>query len=66
LGLRGWERDFEVIEEYYQHGVRRFRIRVRGSNVVINVAADSLEEALEKARRMAERIGVSRVLRGRP
>jgi len=65
LSLRVWEKDFEVVEEYYQHGVRRFRVRVKGSRVVINVAADSLEEALEKARRMAEKIGVSRVLRGR-
>lgn len=55
--------DFEVIEEYIRHGRRVFRVRYKGSKLIFNVTAESEEEALSKARRMAERIQASRVLR---
>jgi hypothetical protein len=55
--------DFEVIEEYIQHGRRRFRVLYKKVNIVFNVAAESVEEALDKARRMAERVSASRALR---
>jgi hypothetical protein len=57
--------DFEVIEEYIQHGRRRFRVLYKKVNIVFNVAAESVEEALDKARRMAERVSASRALRVR-
>lgn len=59
------EGDFRVVEEYVQHGRRRFRILYKKTNIVFNVAAESVEEALDKARRMAERVGVSRSLKTR-
>lgn len=58
--------DFEVVEEYIQHGVRRFRVRYRKSNLIFNVRADNVDEALDKARRMAEKVRASRVLRDQP
>jgi hypothetical protein len=61
-----WVRgDFEVVEEYVQHGRRRFRVLYKRTNVVFNVAAESVDEALDKARRMAERVAASRALRTR-
>jgi hypothetical protein len=57
--------DFEVIEEYVRHGSRRFRVLYKKVNVVFNVAAESVEEALDKARRMAERVSASGALRAR-
>ena len=57
--------DFEVIEEYIQHGRRRFRVLYKKVNIVFNVVAESVEEALDKARRMAERVSASRALRVR-
>jgi mannitol/fructose-specific phosphotransferase system IIA component (Ntr-type) len=57
--------DFRVVEEYVQHGRRRFRILYKKTNIVFNVAAESVEEALDKARRMAERVGVLRSLKTR-
>ncbi|MCX8195870.1 MAG: hypothetical protein N3F67_02160 [Acidilobaceae archaeon] len=44
--------EFEVVEEYVQHDSRRFKVRVKGTKVIINVSAESAEEALGKAREM--------------
>lgn len=48
--------DLEVIEEYYQIGMKRYRVKVRDSNIIFNVSAESESEAIEKARRMLEKI----------
>jgi hypothetical protein len=53
------------VEEYVQHGRRRFRVLYKRTNIVFNVAAESVDEALDKARRMAERVAASRALRTR-
>jgi len=57
--------DFEVIEEYIEHGRRRFRVLYKKVNVVFNVVAESAEEALDKARRTAERVSALGALRAR-
>lgn len=54
----------EVVEEYFLHGERRFRVRVAGSRIIVNVAADSVEEALERAREILGRVDASKVLKG--
>jgi hypothetical protein len=59
------QEDFKVIEEYVRHGSRRFRVLYKKANVVFNVAAESAEEALDKARRMAETVSASGALRTR-
>jgi alkanesulfonate monooxygenase SsuD/methylene tetrahydromethanopterin reductase-like flavin-dependent oxidoreductase (luciferase family) len=64
-GEPGVQEDFKVIEEYVRHGRRRFRVLYKKVNVVFNVVAESVEEALDKARRMAERVSASRALRVR-
>ncbi|MEM4558382.1 MAG: hypothetical protein QW208_00280 [Acidilobaceae archaeon] len=51
--------EFEVIEEYIQHGTRRFKVRVKNTKIIFNVAANNIEEALAKARRMAEKLKIS-------
>lgn len=56
--------EFEVVEEYILLGERRFRVRVKGTRVYVNVAASSPEEAAEKAKAMLERLRAERVLRG--
>ncbi|MDM7274513.1 MAG: hypothetical protein P3X22_000070 [Thermoprotei archaeon] len=56
--------ELEIIEDYLQHGTRRLRVRVRGTKYVLNVRAESAEEALDKARRMAEKLGISGLKRG--
>ncbi len=55
--------EFEIVEEFLLLGEKRFRVRVKGSNIVFNVSASSPEEAIEKARELMERLRVERVLR---
>ncbi len=42
--------ELEVVESYKMLGEPRFRVKVKGTNIVINVHASSEEEALKKAR----------------
>ncbi len=58
--------EFEVIEDYILHGERRFRLRVKGTRIVVNVRGDSLEEALEAAERLLDRVDLDKVLRKTP
>jgi len=55
--------ELEVVEEYVLLGQKRFRIRVRGSRLYVNVAASSRDEAISRAREMLERLEAWRVLR---
>jgi len=55
--------DFELVETYLLDGRRRFRLRVADTNIIVNVEAESEDEALEKAVKLLERTGVLRVLR---
>lgn len=41
--------DLKVAEVYNLFGRKRYRICVQGTNIYVNVHADSEEEALEKA-----------------
>ncbi|MCE4611071.1 MAG: hypothetical protein F7B17_03775 [Desulfurococcales archaeon] len=56
--------ELEVVEEYVLLGERRFRIRVKGTNLYVNVAASNREEALSKALSMLEKLRADRVLKG--
>jgi hypothetical protein len=58
----GVEVRLELIEEYMLHGERRFRLRVQGTRIVINVSASNIEEAMRKAYKMIERMGASKIL----
>lgn len=55
--------ELEVVEEYILLGERRFRVRIKGTSIYVNVAASSPEEALEKARALLERLRAERVLK---
>jgi len=57
--LEASEVEFEIVEVYLLDGQKRFRLRLKGTNIIINVAAESPEEAGEKAAALLER---SRVL----
>lgn len=48
------EVELELIEEYELLGEKRFRFRIKGTNIVINVGASNLEEAREKAIKIIE------------
>ncbi len=40
--------DLEIIEEYIIEGQRRYRVRLKGTNIIVNVEAQNDEEALRK------------------
>lgn len=57
------EFSLEIVEEYELLGQRRFRVRVKGTSLYVNVAAESREEALEKARRMIKDLELDKVVK---
>ena len=57
--------EFEVVETYVLDGQRRYRLRVKGTNIVVNVAADTVEEAGEKAVKLLEKAKILEALRRR-
>ncbi len=56
-------RKLEVLEEYILDGEKRYRVRVAGTRLVVNVSAKSPEEAIENARKLLERTKIWDVLR---
>ncbi len=51
---KGYCKELEIVEKVILEGVTRYRVRVKGTNIFINVAADSAEEAYLKARKILE------------
>jgi len=51
--------NLRIVEKYVFLGDIRYRIHVLGTNIVINVKAENDEEALEKALRIIEKIGLN-------
>jgi len=54
----------EVIDVYRYEGFpeKRIRLRLAGTNIVFNVVADSVEEAVEKALRMIKHLRLQRLV----
>ncbi len=50
--------EFELLEEFVINDEHRFRIKIRGTNVILNVSADSLEEAIKKALEIIEKLEI--------
>ncbi len=55
--------ELEIIETYELLGEKRYRIRVKGTIVYINVAANDEEEAKKKAIEMLKSMELDKVLR---
>jgi len=36
--------EFEIIEEYFLNGEHRFRLKLKGTNIIVNVVAETPEE----------------------
>ncbi len=56
--------ELEVVERYTLLGEERWRIRVKGTRITVNVAASSAEEAISKALEILSRTGVRDLLEG--
>ena len=55
--------ELEIVETYELLGEKRYRIRVKGTIVYINVAANDEEEAKKKAIEMLKSMELDKVLR---
>lgn len=49
--------ELELVEEYVYGGERRYRFKVKGTNMMINVRADSVDEGIERAIEVLKKIG---------
>ncbi|MEM1623205.1 MAG: hypothetical protein QXZ60_02205 [Sulfolobales archaeon] len=49
--------ELDLIEEYVYWGEKRYRFRIKGTNIVVNVRADSVDEGIEKAIEVLKKIG---------
>lgn len=49
--------ELDLVEEYVYRGENRFRFRVRGTNLIVNVRADDINEGIEKAIEILKKIG---------
>lgn len=56
--------EFEIVETYLLDGRRRFRLRVKGTRIVVNVEAEDEEEAVRKALGVLEKSRLVDLLRG--
>jgi hypothetical protein len=56
--------ELELVDVYRYEGFvgKRFRFRIKGSKVYINVLANSIEEAVEKARQIINRLELDKQL----
>lgn len=50
--------DLQVLETYELHGDKRYRVCVKGTNIVVNVSATNDSEALEKALAILQQAGL--------
>lgn len=50
--MSGEEVVLELIEEYIIDGERRFKLRIKETDLVFNVSGDNLEEAVKKTTSM--------------
>ena len=51
--------ELEIIEVTYMESrtpgsEKRYRVKVKGTNIILNIRADTADEALEKARRILD------------
>ncbi|OYT48519.1 MAG: hypothetical protein B6U85_02485 [Desulfurococcales archaeon ex4484_42] len=50
--------ELELIEEYVYAGERRFRFRIKGTNIILNVEAEDVESGLKKAVDMIRKLKI--------
>jgi hypothetical protein len=53
--------ELEIVETYELLGEKRYRLRIKGTSIYINVAASSEEEAYTKAKKMIEELELTKL-----
>lgn len=55
--------ELEVVEQYELLGEKRYRLRIKGTSIYLNVAASDEKEALEKANKMVRELKLDRLVK---
>lgn len=57
--------ELELVDIYRYEGLvgKRFRFKIKGTNIYINVLANSIEEAVEKAKNMIKQLELDKRIR---
>ena len=50
--------ELELVEEYVYGGKRRFRFKLKGTNFIVNVSAESMEDGVRRAIEVLKKLGV--------
>jgi len=53
------KKNLKIVEKYVFLGELRYRVQIVGTNIVLNVKAESDEEALNKASELAKTVGLT-------
>lgn|GEM_PF-799942 len=54
--------EFEIVEEYELLGEKRYRLRIKGTSIYINIAAENVNEALKKAESMVNELQLGKLV----
>jgi hypothetical protein len=55
--------EFEVVEEYFLNGEHRFRLKLKGTNIIVNVVAETPEEAASRAAGILDKVKAYKMLK---
>jgi len=50
--------ELELVEEYTYYGQHRFRFRIKNTNIIINVAAEDVDEGIKKTVEILSKLGL--------
>lgn len=57
------EIELEIVEKYELLGEKRYRLRIRGTSIYLNIAANNEEEAINKANKMIRELSLDKLVR---
>ncbi len=55
--------ELEVVEQYELLGEKRYRLRIKGTSIYLNVSASNEKEALDKASKMIKELRLDRLVK---
>ncbi len=50
--------ELELLEEYTYINEKRYRFKLRGKDIIVNVSAENVDEGIEKAIEVLKKIGL--------
>ncbi len=57
------EIELEIVEKYELLGEKRYRVRIKGTSIYLNVAANNEQEAINKANKMIKELSLDKLVR---